>query len=299
MKNNRKKNMREILTAAMLVFSLLAGTAFVPDTSVYAQNTMDFTIDQNGVLTAYTGNGGNITIPKNVKKIGKSAFSGCKSIYSVKIPDTVTVIESAAFDSCSSLKSVQLPDKLTTIEDSTFWGCTALKSITLPSSVKTIGFGAFGSCDSLNGVYIPKTVTKIGNYAFGFLFNGEYIPVRDFAIMGQKNSAAQEYADKYSVPFLTKDSLKTSISSVSKKSGNKLVVKWKKNTKVSGYEIQYSTSSKFASSKTKTIRVGKASATSKAISKIKEGTTYYVRIRGYRTISGKKYYSSWGKVLKK
>lgn len=299
MKNNKRRIIRKCLTAALLAMSLLTGSTFMPETAAYAQNTMDFTIDQNGVLTSYTGNGGNITIPKNVKKIGKSAFSGCKSIYSVKIPDSVTVIDSGAFDSCSSLKSVQLPGKLTAIEDSTFWGCTAMESITLPSSVKTIGSGAFGSCDSLNGVYIPKTVTKIGNYAFGFVFNGEYIPVRDFAIMGEKNTAAKEYADKYSVPFITKDSLKTSLSSVSKKSGKKLVLKWKKNKNVSGYEIQYSTSSRFAPSKTKTIRVGKAATTSKTISKIKQGDTCYVRIRGYRTISGKKYYSSWGKVLKK
>lgn len=283
----------------LLVMVLLTGILSSGITTTYAQSNNDFEIDGNGCLMSYTGTGGSIVIPKGVKSIGGKAFSGNDTIYSIKMPDSVTKIESGAFDSCSSLKEVVLSKKLKSIEDSSFWGCTSLKSISIPSSIKKIGTGAFGHCENLKEIYIPKTVKNIGNYAFGFVYYGDYVPVIDFVIMGEKNTAAQTYANKHSIPFITKNSLKTSISSVSKKSGNKLVVGWKKNAKVSGYEIQYSTSNKFASSSTKTVYVGKPTATSKTISKIKKGKTYYVRIRGYRTISGKKYYSPWGKVLKK
>ncbi|MGN0528111.1 MAG: fibronectin type III domain-containing protein, partial [Eubacterium sp.] len=86
----------------------------------------------------------------------------------------------------------------------------------------------------------------------------------------------------------------TSISSVSAKSKG-FTVKWKKqSTQVTGYQIQYSTSSKFTSSKTVTISSYKT--TSKTISKLKSKKKYYVRVRTYKTVGKTKYYSSWSKA---
>ena len=77
-----------------------------------------------------------------------------------------------------------------------------------------------------------------------------------------------------------------------------LKVKWKKqSTQVTGYEIQYSTSKKFTSAKKVTVK--KYKTTSTTIKKLKAKKTYYVRIRTYKTVSGKKYYSAWSKALKK
>lgn len=88
----------------------------------------------------------------------------------------------------------------------------------------------------------------------------------------------------------------TSISKLTKKSKG-FKVKWKKQTKqTKGYQIQYSTSKKFKKAKTKTI--GKAKTTSASISRLKKKKTYYVRIRTYKTVKGKKYYSGWSKVKK-
>ena len=61
---------------------------------------------------------------------------------------------------------------------------------------------------------------------------------------------------------------------------------------ITGYEIQYSTSSTFASGNT-TVTVSKYSTVSKTISKLKAKKKYYVRIRTYKTVSGVKYYSPW------
>ncbi len=83
----------------------------------------------------------------------------------------------------------------------------------------------------------------------------------------------------------------TSISSVSAGS-KKFTVKWKKqSTQVTGYQIQYSTSSKFSSPKY--VTVSNYKTTSKTISKLKGKKKYYVRVRTYKTVSGTKYYSSW------
>ena len=86
----------------------------------------------------------------------------------------------------------------------------------------------------------------------------------------------------------------TSISKVTAKK-KAFTVTWKKQaTQTTGYQIQYSLSSKFASGN-KLVTVGKSGTTSKTISKLKAKKTYYVRVRTYKTVSGKKYYSTWSK----
>ena len=83
----------------------------------------------------------------------------------------------------------------------------------------------------------------------------------------------------------------TSIKSLT--AGSKcFTAKWTKQaTQTTGYQIQYSTSSKFTSPKTVTVSSYKT--TSKTVSKLKAKKKYYVRIRTYKTVSGTKYYSSW------
>lgn len=293
--------MKKITKTFLPIFLILAvtmGICFPQPMVLYAGNN-DFTIDNHNVLTGYTGTGGIVKVPEGVRTIGKRAFAGCGVISKIEMPDSVQTIESGAFDSCGGLVSVSFSQKLTTIGDHAFWGCQSLKSLSIPESVKTIDDGAFVNCDALTDVYIPKTVKNIGKHAFGYLYYANYTQVIDFTVMGEKNSAAAIYAKECQFPFITKNDLKVSLSSVKRTSANKISVKWKKNDKTDGYEICYSTDKKFPSSKTKTIRVGKNSVTSKTISGLKKGKTYYIKIRGYRTVSGKKYYSTWGKALKK
>lgn len=84
---------------------------------------------------------------------------------------------------------------------------------------------------------------------------------------------------------------KVSLSSV-KAASKSMTVKWKKGKDVNGYEIQYSTSSSFKSGN-KTVKVTSAKTTSKVIKKLKANKKYYVRIRTYKTVKGKKFYSDW------
>ena len=65
----------------------------------------------------------------------------------------------------------------------------------------------------------------------------------------------------------------------------------KKTTQVTGYQIQYSTSSKFTNAKTKTITSNKTTKTT--LKSLSAGKKYYIRVRTYKTVNGTKYYSSW------
>lgn len=89
---------------------------------------------------------------------------------------------------------------------------------------------------------------------------------------------------------------KTSISGKIKAQKRGFTVKWKKQTKdVGGYEISYSTNSKFTKKTTVTKRAGKT-ATKLTLRKLKAKKKYYVRVRTYKTVKGKKYVSAWSSV---
>ncbi len=87
------------------------------------------------------------------------------------------------------------------------------------------------------------------------------------------------------------------------KAGNKKIqVIFTKNTKASGYQIQYSTSKKFVKSATKTIRINKVKINTYTIKKCKRKKTYYVRVRSFKKV-GQEYvygkYSAFKKVYVK
>lgn len=77
---------------------------------------------------------------------------------------------------------------------------------------------------------------------------------------------------------------------------NKISVKWKKQaTQITGYQIQYSQKKDFKSGN-KTVTIAKPGIVSKEISKPVKGKNYFVRIRTYKKVGAKTYYSSWSKV---
>jgi hypothetical protein len=82
------------------------------------------------------------------------------------------------------------------------------------------------------------------------------------------------------------------IVSAKKKTKTSMTIKWKDLSAASGYQIQYSTSSKFAASKTKTVNKA-AGVTSVTVKKLLKGKKYYVRMRAYRTVDQMKYFTKW------
>ncbi|MBQ6636867.1 MAG: Ig-like domain-containing protein [Lachnospiraceae bacterium] len=82
------------------------------------------------------------------------------------------------------------------------------------------------------------------------------------------------------------------VSSVTNTAASRMTVKWGKNAKATGYQIQYSLSSSFALGN-KTATITAASTVSKVIGSLTKGKTYYVRIRTYKTVGSNKYWSAW------
>ena len=129
-------------------------------------------------------------------------------------------------------------------------------------------------------VTYPKKTQNVGKYTVTVTLKGNYTGTvkKTFTILPKNTAISKLTASK-----------------------NTVTVKWKKQTKqTAGYEIQYSTSSKFTKKTTKTVKVTKNSTTSKKIKKLKAKKKYYVRIRTYQTVKvGKKstkIYSGWSKA---
>ncbi|MCD8012977.1 MAG: GDSL-type esterase/lipase family protein [Lachnospiraceae bacterium] len=72
-------------------------------------------------------------------------------------------------------------------------------------------------------------------------------------------------------------------------------VKWKQNSVVTGYQIQYAQNRSFSSGK-KTVTVKGSSNASTSITELVPSKRYYVRIRSYKKINGKTFYSAWSSV---
>lgn len=86
---------------------------------------------------------------------------------------------------------------------------------------------------------------------------------------------------------------KTTLSWVTSSVSGKIKVRWQAHAaQTTGYQIQYSTRSDF-STDSKKIKSAGASKYLRTISGLKGGKVYYVRIRTYKTVGSKTYYSDW------
>ena len=137
-----------------------------------------------------------------------------------------------------------------------------------------------------------KTLVKNTDYTVSYAKGRKY--VGKYAV---KITFKGKYSGTKTLYFTIKPKA-TSISSP-KAGSKKFTVKWKKQaTQTTGYQVQYSASSKF--SKAKTVTVGKNTTVSKKISKLSGKKKYYVRVRTYKTvkINGKsiRIYSGWSKA---
>lgn len=161
-----------IVLAWLMAFCMIV--TICESTTVYATEVEEdggtdengFSVDNTGALIAYSGPGGDITIPSTVTTIVDNVFAGNTSLTSVNVPANVAVLGSGAFSNCTSLTSVTIYGAISTIPSQTFYNCQNLRSVVVPASITTIGAEAFASCVSLPGLTFPSGVANIGSKAF-------------------------------------------------------------------------------------------------------------------------------------
>ena len=267
-----------------------------------------------------------ITIPESVTKISEMAFGYCLSLASITIPKGVTKIGEMAFVHCPSLASITISEGTTEIGDNAFWNVNKNCIIYgyIGSTAETyatennIAFKTINSADTASKTKLTAKNTTIKLSKTSYIYSGKakrptvkvltsagkVIKASNYTVQYSNNvkvgraTAIIKFKGKYSGKIKATYTIKpktTAIKTVAKKS-NGVMVTWKKQSKqVSGYQIQYATDKKFTKDK-KTVLVKGTSKTAKTITGMNKNKAYYIRIRTYKTVNGKKYYSSWSKV---
>ena len=244
-----------------------------------------------------------ICIKNNVLVKMRPAYA----IGEVTIPNTVTSIGDGAFDNCESLTSVAIPDSVTSIGSGAFYDCTNLANVYYA-----------GAEDEWNNITISDENEDLTNATIHFSSTPtpkptptptpEPTPTPNPApqpstrpTQETQQQVAQQTAQQQSVK---NDTAAEQVSVAKPKSTNPKKVKaakkaisvtWKKVGGVKGYQIQLATDKKFKKNK-KTVTVKKQKTTKTTVKKLKAKKKYYVRVRTYKIVNGKKVYSSWSKV---
>ena len=230
------------------------------------------------------------------------------------IPPTCTRTGLTEGSHCSVCNTIIVPQKEIAAQDHTYTTITTKATTDIDGSIVK-KCTVCGHIDSTATIYYPKAiilsrtsfvysgkVQKPGITVVGS--DGNTIPASNYTIT---YSSGCKNVGTYTIKIAFKGNYSGSVSKTyfivpkgtsikSLKAGSKkFTVKWTKQaTQTTGYQIQYSTNSKFT--KVKTVTITKNSTVSKAISKLAGRKKYYVRIRTYRTVTGRKYYSSWSKT---
>lgn len=138
-----------------------------------------------------------------------------------------------------------------------------------------------------NGVgYIDKYLTA-GTY---FIHVTSYIDTNSAYSISVNNAPATTVGVQK-----PKSNKPAQVTNIKLKKGGKKTAKvtWKKVKGAKGYQVKYSTSKKFKKSKTKTKTVKKNKITLKKLTKNK----YYVKVRAYKKVKGKKVYGKYSRTL--
>ena len=145
-----------------------------------------------------------ITIPKNLKKIERFAFSNIPSLETFVVEEGNTnfkAYDDALFTAdgkeilcCPPLKSgdFTVPNGVEIICKCAFEG-NYLSHVFLPSSVQVIESCAFRASPFFEEIYIPSSVTHIGSSAFWGCF--------DLTIFAPENSYALHYAKENNIAY--------------------------------------------------------------------------------------------------
>ena len=155
-----------------------------------------------------------------------------------------------------------------------------------------------------SGYVIYRSTSKDGTYsALKTIASGNTVSFTDsslttgktyyYKVRAYRTVNGKKVYSSYSSVVSAKPNLKApsiSLSTTSKKA----TTKWSKITGANGYEVYRATSKDGSYSKVKTITSG--STVSHTDSGLTKGKTYYYKVRAYRTVNGKKVYSSYSSV---
>lgn len=298
--------------------TFISGAAFAKCTALKEISIPDKVKELQGINYDYVFDGctslEKVTLGVGVEKIGRCAFKDCTSLKEIYFcGEAPKFDENETFSGCGTIKAYYPAGAST-------WGPSTLtahgaqridwKTWTPPLThftpvlrgVETINNGVKVTWKKMNGATGYEVYRKVGNGSLtkaATISGGSTIAWTDknvangtrytYSVYGISGSVKSKVSNSRYLYFLTRNTAK-----VSSKFGV-LTVKWNKNSKATGYQIQYGTKASFSGAST--AKVNKTKVVKKTIS-LKKGKTYYVRVRSCKTVSGKTYCGAWSSTKK-
>ncbi|MDD6201619.1 MAG: calcineurin-like phosphoesterase, partial [Lachnospiraceae bacterium] len=103
------------------------------------------------------------------------------------------------------------------------------------------------------------------------------------------------YKEASATVKITVNPKKATISKLTSPKKAQAKVTWKKDSKVTGYQVVYASNKSFTKNVT-TTSVKKNTQSSLTIKKLTSKTKVYVKVRSYKVVNGKKMYGSYSAV---
>lgn len=276
----------------------------VPDTvqnmqiSKAGTNTVDLSWSPVSGADGYT-----VQILKNGKWVSVGNFVGTSAQINGLLPGSVNYVHIAAY--ASSNGKTYIGNYNTAVKIETTVGAInprvsayANNFVTLTWNKQTAanGYEVFKYDASSKKYVLYKNITNPNTNTCkvtGLASNKKYyFKVRAYQIDDSEKTYAPFGAVVSQYTSITKPKL-NSAKSTSKK---KIKASWSKVGGASGYQVMWSTYKNFSKNyKTKSV---KAKYRSKTVTTAQSKKTYYVRVRAYKTINGKKVYSQWSSTKK-
>ena len=165
------------------------------------------------------------------------------------------------------------------------------------TAAKTSDFNAVSKAVTISVVPAATSTFKADNQAAGIMLTCTYTDKKantngtkyTYKIIASASSTGRSTLSKSVTTYRV---ARPAISTVTNSGAKKMTVKWGKNARASGYQIQYSTDKTFKTGN-KSATISGASTVAKAITGLTKGKTYYVRIRTFKTAGSTKYFSAW------
>ena len=225
--------------------------------SYKSSNTAIATVDKNGKITAKKAG----TVKITVTSAATGSYKAASKTITIKVVPAATV----------SLKAVNQT--------------TGIK-LTWKKVAGANGYLVYRNGKKIATIGKATTVTYTDKKANT---NGAKYTYRIVAKASTGNSTLSKSLTTYRV-------IRPAVKSVKNTSSKKAVVTWGKNTKATGYEIQYGLKKNFSGAKKVTVK--KKATVKTTLSKLTKGKIYYIRIRTYKTVGKTKYYSTWSTAKK-
>ena len=172
------------------------GNVVIPDSVQYGGQWFRVLLLNNGAFFSCTAIS-SITLPYDLRIIGKIAFYGCSSLGSINLESTrVYKIGRDAFYNCSSLHEIAFPQNVTVIDTFTFSYCTSLRKVTIPENIDTIKYYPFYHCPNIDTIFFnaDSCIVHTGLDAKHFIIGDNVTIVNDLRLVRLLNN---EYYRSY------------------------------------------------------------------------------------------------------